>query len=106
MIKSSDIYVNTTIQNINNSNHHRTHRHNTQYPGGVPDGRPIGLPPGGWDGGLATGPTAGGGGTVEKNGRAPGPTRTLTTTGNNDRGLADSAAVHSKQDGAGGIGMA
>ena len=60
------------------------------------DSRPLSLPPGGSDGGLVKEPTAGGRGTDGNTGRVPGPTRMSTAMCNRDRGLADSAAVHSK----------
>ena len=69
-------------------------------------GRPLVLLPGGSDSGSETGPTAGRGGTGGNNGKGPGPTRTLNAMGDKDRGLADSAAVHSKWDRDGGTGMA
>ena len=66
----------------------------------------TGLPPGGLDSGLVKGKTAGGVGTGGNTGRGLGPTRTSTVTGDKERGLVDSAAVHSKWDRAGGTGMA
>ena len=45
------------------------------------------------------------GGTDGRVGRSPSHTRTSTATSNKDQGLADSAAFHSKWDGAGGTGI-
>ena len=81
-------------------------RRSTQGTGGVPDGGPLALLPGGMDGSLATGTAASRLGTEGRTGRGPGPTRTLTATSNKYQFLAESAAVHSKWDGSGGTGMA
>ena len=78
----------------------------TQGPGGVPDSGPLGLPPGGTDGGSEKTSAEIVGGSDGRTGGGPGLTRTLTATSNKDRGLADSAAAHSQWDGTGGTGMA
>ena len=70
----------------------------TQGRGGVPDGIPLGLSPGGLDSGSATESTAGRGGTDGNTGRGHGPKCMSTATGNKDQGVADSAAVHSKRN--------
>ena len=85
--------------------HHRTYFCSTQGTGVVTDGRPLGLPPGGLYGSLAKRPMVSRGGTGGNTGRVPGPTRMLTATGDKEQGLADSAAVHSKCDGAVVTGM-
>ena len=74
--------------------------------GGVLDRRPLGLLPGWVDGGSAKRLTAGGGGIDNNTGRGPGPTLTSTATDDKYWSLAESAAVNSKWDGAGGTGMA
>ena len=78
--------------------HHRTPGYSTKVSSEVTDGQPLGLSPGGLDGGLATESTAGGGGTGGYTSKVPGPKRMLTAMGDKDRGLADGAAVHSKRD--------
>ena len=57
------------------------------------------------NGGLAKMTVASGGGTNDHNGRGPGLTHTSTALSNKERGLDESAAVHSKSDGDGGTGM-
>ena len=82
-----------------------TTRHSTKRSGGFPGIISLGLSLGGSDSGLAADYTVDRGGTGGNNSRGPGPRRTLTATGEKDRGLADGAAVHSEWDQAGGSGM-
>ena len=85
--------------------HHRTHSRGTQGPGGIPDGRPLGLPSGGSDGREETGVESGRGGADGCTGGDPVIACTLHATSGKDRGLAHGAAVHSQWDGAGGPGV-
>ena len=85
---------------------HRTLSHGTQGLGGVPDGGPLGLPPGGLDGSQDTRTAAGRGGSDGRTGVVPGLTSMSTAMSEKDRGLDDSAAVHSQRDRYGGTGMA
>ena len=75
-------------------------------PGGVPDGRPLGLPPKGAEGGLAADHTAGKEVPGYNHLKVPGPRRTSTETDNKNRDLADGAAIQGEWDRDGGAGMA
>ena len=82
-----------------------TPRHSTQGPGGVLDGKPLGLPLRGSYGGLAAEHTTGGGGPGRDHRRGPSPRCTSTLTGDKDRGLSDGVALHGEWDRAGDTGM-
>ena len=85
--------------------YHRTLSRGTQRPGGVSDGWPLGLSPGGLDGCEETRTDSGRGGSDGRTGGAPGLERTSPVRSDKYRGLAYSAAVNSQWDGAGGPGM-
>ena len=84
---------------------HRTNRRSAQGPGGVLDGGPLRLPPRGKDGGAEAECPAGGGGPGGDLSGGPGPRRTSTVMGEEDRVMADGEAVHGKGDRTGCAGM-
>ena len=86
--------------------YHRTLSRGTQGSGGIPDGGPLGLPPGGSDGCEEMGVDSGRGGSDGHTGGGPGIARTSPAKSGKERGLAHGAALHSQWDGAGGPGMA
>ena len=73
----------------------------TLYYGGT-----LGLPLGGTDGGSTKRTATSGGGNNGRTGGGPSLTRTSTAKSIKERGLANSAAVHSKWDGSEGTVMA
>ena len=84
---------------------HSTLSRGSQGPSGIPDGRPLGLPPGGSDGCAVTGGETIRGGADSGTGGVPGTAGTSYATSGKDWGLAHGAAVHSQRDGARWPGM-
>ena len=80
-----------------------TPRCSAQWTGGVPDGGPLRLPTRGEDGGAEAEHPAVIGGPGGDPSRGPSPRRTLTAAGDEENGMAESAAVHGKWDGNGCI---
>ena len=86
--------------------HHRTPGVSAQGPGPIPDGRPRGLSPG-WKGGSPPPERRQGDGvTGDDHRQGPGRSHPSAETGDQNRGLANGAAIHGEWDRAGSAGVA